>query len=93
MGEEILSLFGLTFEDFALVSGIVLGVVEYAKRQWPKNIKGKVTIILSFLISFGVSCKLYLPDWEKTVAMSLFAVVLSGAAKTLLKKVGNGSTG
>ncbi len=89
MEGQVLTLFGVTVEQLAIVSGVVLLAVEYVKRElkgttW--EIKGWLTRVVALVVAFGISVKLLYPDWTGIVVLAIGSFILPSGLKSLVKK-------
>ena len=74
---QLLSLFGVNVEHFALVTGMVYLVVEFVKGKWSQVfLGGWRTDLVGLVVSFLLACKLYYPNWEAVIALGLICWIL-----------------
>jgi len=89
METELLTLFGVSVEQIALVSGVVLLAVEYLKREFKGTaweITEWKTKVIAFAVAFGISAKLLYPDWGAIITLAIASFILPSGLKSLVKK-------
>lgn len=84
---EILEIFGVTIEQVAVVSAIVMLVLEFLKGQFPTFFNGWKTVVAAFVIGFAASLKLVYPDWGAMIALTVAAYILPAGAHKIIKRV------
>jgi predicted Kef-type K+ transport protein len=89
--EQIAEIFGITLEAIALVAGLVFFATEASKGTWPKFFKGRVTVAAAFLVSFGLSVKIYYPHWEQIIVLAVVSVIVPMGGHKLIKRLFGGS--
>jgi len=61
-------LFGVSLEHLIGLGGMTYLVVEAAKKRLPDVFQGGAkTMALAFAIAFGLSLKMFYPDWETVI--------------------------
>lgn len=89
METELLTLFGVSVEQLAFVSCVVLLAIEYLKRELEETtweIKGWTTRVVALVVAFGISTKLLYPDWGAVVTLAIASFILPSGIKSLVKK-------
>ncbi|MGD8785941.1 MAG: hypothetical protein PVJ60_00830 [Phycisphaerales bacterium] len=72
MENEILKLFGLELETLLMISGIVYILVEAFKKKFAAIFMGGwKTDALAFMLSFGMSFKVYPGKWQAIIASAI----------------------
>lgn len=89
--KQILGLFGVQVEYYLAAVAVLFPVVEGLKGFFPKFFTGWKTRVAMIVVSFGISAKLLLPDWEKVVVLTIATSLASNVAHLILKKRTNGN--
>ncbi len=87
METELLTLFGVSVEQLAFVSGVVLFVIQWLKGEFPEQVKGWTTRLIALTVAFALSAEMLLPDYKAVIALALLSFMVPGGAKGFAKKL------